>query len=75
MSWEVDERMPRFDDVREFEVWMRSGDVRRVRRIGNRSAFITPGTLVFSDCNQPLQNVLCDECNVLGWRYAEPAEG
>lgn len=69
-EWEIEERMPRFDDMREFNVWLVDGSVRTVRRIGNRSHFLTPGSLAFTDCTHPMQNVLCDESNVVGWRYA-----
>lgn len=68
-EWEVDERMPRFDDMRLFEVWLRDGSLRTVRRIGNRSQHFTPGLLVFTDCIHPLQQAICDEDLILGWRY------
>lgn len=70
MEWEVNEAMPKYDDLREFEVWLSNGSVRTVRRIGNRSTLYSPGTLVFTDCTHPQQNVLCDEENVIGWRHS-----
>jgi hypothetical protein len=68
--WEVDEKMPRYDDMREYEV-MIGDDVRRVRRIGNRSAYFSPGTLVFVDCTHTAQNMLVDESSVWAWRQLE----
>jgi hypothetical protein len=58
------------DDMREFQVWMADGSLRTVRRIGNRSHFLTPGTLAFTDCTHPLQNLWCDESRIVGWRYS-----
>lgn len=66
-DWECAERMPRFDDTREYEVWI-YGEARSVRRIGNRSMYFAPGTLVFTDCTHPEQNMLCDESEVRAWR-------
>lgn len=70
MEWQIDLRMPRFDDVHEYEVWMRNGAVRRVRRIGNRSTHYSPGILVYTDCTSPMQNAWCDEEDVIGWRHS-----
>lgn len=67
-EWNVDERMPKYDDIRSFEVFV-FGYKRRVRRIGNRSRFFAPGTLIFTDCTHPLQNVLCDEQQISAWRH------
>ncbi len=69
-EWEVQERMPKYNDINEFEVWV-DGNVRSVRRVGNWSLSITPGTLVFTDCTQPMQNVLCHEPLIQGWRLKE----
>jgi hypothetical protein len=69
LDWEVDERMPRYDDIREFEVWLSDGSVRTVRRVGGKSNYYTPGTLVFLDCTHPMQNALCDEDRIMGWRH------
>lgn len=72
-EWECLERMPRYDDIHEYEVWV-YGSARAVRRIGNRSAYFAPGTLVFTDCTHPAQNVLCHEPDVLAWRMKPNAE-
>lgn len=66
--WEVDEKMPRYDDVRQFEVMIR-GHVRTVERIGNRSQSFSPGILLFTDCSHPAQNVICDEQMITAWRF------
>jgi hypothetical protein len=68
-EWEVNEKMPRYDDIREFEVWV-YGQARRVRRAGNRSLTVSPGTLEFTDCTHAMQNVICDERAVQGWRIS-----
>lgn len=68
-EWEHSERLPRFDDLREFEVWI-NGNIRAVRRVGNGSDFFTPGTLIYTDCSSPYQNVICEESQVNAWRYA-----
>jgi len=70
MAWEIDEKMPRFDDVHYFDVWI-DDSVRRVRRIGNRSTSLSPGVLVFTDCTHPMQNVLCYEPLVKAWRMVK----
>lgn len=67
MDWEVDEKMPKYDDIRTFQVWV-CGQVRRVKRVGNRSNFLSPGTLQYLDCTSPFQNAICDESNIQGWR-------
>lgn len=73
VDWEHDEKMPRFDDMHDFEVWV-DGAVRTVRRIGNRSlSGLTPGTLAFTDCRNPMQNVICHEPLVQAWRL-KPSE-
>ena len=71
MDW-VHAQFPRFDDRYEFEVWLASQCVRRVRRIGNHSTYFAPGTLVFTDCTHPMQNALCNEADVRAWRVAQP---
>lgn len=67
-EWIVNAPLPRWDDMREFWVW--SGkDVRSVRRVGNLDPTrLTPGTVIFTDCTHPIQNVLCDESQIQGWR-------
>jgi len=67
MDWEIDEKMPKFNDIDIFEVWI-YGQVRKVKRVGNNSLFLSPGTLAFIDCTHPEQNVICDERDVRGWR-------
>lgn len=70
MDWEHEGKPPKFDDINVYQVWV-NGYVRLVRRVGNRSMFLSPGTLAFVDCNHPLQNVICDEKQVQAWRLAE----
>jgi hypothetical protein len=60
--------LPRFEDRFSVDAWLDNGEVRRVRRIGNGSPRITPGTVVFEDCTQPWQNMLCDEGRIQAWR-------
>jgi hypothetical protein len=69
-DWEVEEKMPRFDDIHEFDVWIRN-QVRRVKRIGNRSTYYTPGVLVYLDCTHPQQEAVCDEEKIQGWRMVQ----
>lgn len=70
-DWDVDNRMPKYNDINDFEVWV-DGYVRRVHRVGNHSTYFTPGTLVFIDCKYPMQNAICHEPMVKGWRvFAE----
>lgn len=59
--------LPRYGDLHTFEVWDGSA-VRMVRRVGNESRSITPGTLVYTDCVHPLQNVLACDADVVAWR-------
>lgn len=68
MDWEVHEAMPKYDDIHQFLIW-NGKDVRRVRRAGNHENF-WPGQLLYTDCVHPLQNVICDERSVVGWKYA-----
>lgn len=70
MDWNVEEKMPRYDDIREFQVWMGCGNTRKVRRAGNHSMVVSPGTLMFTDCTHPMQNIICDEQSIKGWRYS-----
>lgn len=73
MEWIVGAKIPQFEDRYFFDVWV--GDsVRRVQRVGNRgplSLTFAPGTLVFSDCTHPSQNMICGEDLVDGWRLRE----
>ncbi len=67
-QWVTDAPFPFFDDTREFQVWL-GNSVRSVRRIGNgNSSNFSPGTVVFTDCDHPSQNVLCDVSRIKGWR-------
>lgn len=71
MEWNVDDRLPRYESRFPIEVW--SGrNVRHARRIGFRESdesTLSPGTLVYTDCTHPMQNMLCDESKIIGWRY------
>ena len=69
MDWQHTAKLPWVDT--EFEVWIHDY-VRRVKRIGDWSTYFTPGTLVFTDCTHPEQNVLCHEPFVQAWRLIEP---
>jgi hypothetical protein len=74
MDWIHAGRPPITDDIREYQVWL--GDqVRRVRRIGNRSMSLTPGTLVFTDCRHPMDQAICHEPRIMAWRLASPPVG
>ena len=74
--WNVDDRLPRYESRFPIEVWD-GRSVRKARRIGFRESdrgTLSPGTLVYTDCTHPMQNMLCDESAVMGWRYlAKPA--
>lgn len=69
MDWELEGKPPKFDDIHEYKVWIYGG-VRTVRRIGNRSTYFWPGTLVYTDCVHPMQNALCNESDIKGWKLA-----
>lgn len=73
MDWITEEKMPKYDDIREFEVWI-YGYVRRVRRVGNRHPYFHPGMLVYVDCTDSMQNVICDEAKIKGWRHSSSTE-
>lgn len=67
MDWETEEKLPfTLDETLRFQVWTGEG-VRTVRRVG-KSVSMWPGTLVYTDCTHPIQNVLCSESDVKGWR-------
>ena len=70
MDWEHEGKPPRFDDIREYEVWIYD-TVRSVRRIGNKSLSLTPGSLVYTDCVHPEQNVICYEPDIQAWRVKD----
>jgi hypothetical protein len=67
-NWEVDEKMPKYNDVDLFDVVV-FNQVRTVKRIGNfESNLFAPGVLIFTDCNIPIQNVLVDESKITAWK-------
>jgi len=70
MDWNTEEKMPRFDDVHEYDIWI-NGCTRSVRRVGNRESMFSPGTLIYTDCTHPQQNILCHEDEIEGWRKTE----
>ena len=72
-EWEVAEKLPRFDDVHDFEVCI-FGQVRKVRLAGNDSCYLTPGTWHFTDCNHPMQNILFSRDDVMAWRITGDRE-
>ena len=72
MEWEHEGKPPKSDDMREFQVWT-GEEVRKVRRIGNRSPYFSPSVLVFTDCFSPLQNAICDESRIKAWRLPADA--
>ena len=59
---------PKFDDISTFTVRV-FNQLRTVRRVGAIEVRgFSPGTLIFTDCNNPMQNVLCDESRIQAWR-------
>ena len=67
--WETYEKMPKFDDINQFEV-MAQGFLRTVKRIGNNSSsWLKPGTIVFIDCTHPQQTMICDTEHITAWRF------
>lgn len=70
-EWIIGSYLPKYDDIREFEVWTRD-QVRTVRRAGNKDWFIyPPGMLVFTDCKHESSNVFCDPDAVEAWRLKQ----
>jgi hypothetical protein len=67
-EWLIGSKPSQFDDIHDFELWMDDGSIRLARRVGNRSDSLTPGTMAFTDCRHPLQNVICDESRIQAWR-------
>ena len=43
------------------------GQDRIVKRVGNDSMSLWPGTLIFQDCTHPMQNVIVDESKIESW--------
>lgn len=66
-DWEVVEKLPKYNDKNEFIVEV-YGQIRKVKRVGNNSAFYTPGTLIFTDCTHPKQQAICDESKITAWK-------
>lgn len=46
------------------------GHQRKVKRVGNDSMSLSPGTLIFTDCTHPMQNVIVDESKIESWEKA-----
>jgi hypothetical protein len=68
MDW-IHEGTPQpFSAVKYAETWMDDGSVRRIKQIGPDSTWITPGTFVFTDNNNPWAQALCDMSRVRAWR-------
>ena len=67
MDWEHEGKPPRFDDMHDYQVWI-YGAVRNVRRVGNCSTCLDPGTLAYTDCMHPIANVICHEPDICAWR-------
>lgn len=58
---------PKYDDINTYTVRV-FNQLRRVRRIGNNDmCSLNPGTLIFTDCTNPLQNVICPEEKITAW--------
>ena len=70
MDWEHEGKPPPFDDLHEYQVWI-YGSVRSVRRVGNRSTWLDPGTLAYTDCKHAIQNVICYEPDIYAWRMKD----
>lgn len=63
---------PKYDDVHTFTVRV-FNQLRTVRRIGNCEGLsLNPGTLIFTDCTHPMQNVICPESEITAWRMNVP---
>ena len=69
-EWEVSEKLPRFDDRFEFEVQIH-GHVRRARLSGKESLYLSPGTWYFTDCTNPIQNMIFNRDDVTAWRHKD----
>lgn len=50
------------------DVWLGGAVVRHVRRSADR------GTILFTDCRDPLQNAWCDQDKIMAWRVQEPVK-
>ena len=70
-QWVINAPLPPSDRNREFLAWVDSG-VRTVRRVGDSEhSVFAPGTTIFTDCTHPLQNKICDESRIQGWRLKQ----
>lgn len=67
----VHSRVPYFDDSRQIEVWLGNSLVREAMRVTRDSMYLTPGTLVYTDCQLPMADVICDERSVMAWRVKD----
>lgn len=65
VPWTFDNNVPRQKGV-EFEVLLKNGYMRRVRFNAVRDYW----TLWFADCTNPLQNAICHDTEIVGWRSA-----
>ena len=63
---------PKFDDINTYTVRV-FNNLRKVKRVGNYSGTnLNPGTLIFTDCTHPMQNVICPEDKITAWRVDVP---
>jgi len=63
---------PKFDDINTYTVRV-FGQLRKVKRIGNYDiSGLNPGTLIFTDCTHPMQNIICPEEKITAWRVDIP---
>lgn len=51
----------------EYEVEIFNG-TRKVKRVGNESMLLSPGTLIFTDCTHPTQNAIVPESEIKSWK-------
>jgi hypothetical protein len=63
---------PRYDDMHEFLVLV-NNQYRKIARVGNRGfrgmyQSLNAGTLIFTDCTHPSQQLICDEAKIQAWR-------
>lgn len=65
MDWEHEGKPPLIEGA-HFEVWKRSGEVRKVWR-----PYYGVGYLHYEDCTHPLQNAYCSDDDVLAWRLRD----
>lgn len=64
--------LPKYDYFNTFTVRVLN-QLRQVRRVGNNEmTSLTPGTLIFTDCTHPMQNVICPEAEITAWYMNAP---